>query len=376
MHVTIADIERLARNPSPTARADVAAKVAATLSAGAFTEKESTLAKDIIRILARDIEVQVRRAVALNLRDCLTVPHDVIVELARDVADVSVPLLRYSYALTEDDLIAVVKATQEVAKLEAVAGRESISQDLSGALLEKEIASVARVLFNNKGAVIHERQLEKHWPFLAQNASLFETLVHRGGLPVSIAEKLYLAVSDELRAQLARTYRLPVALVEEAIDDSREWAALGLHAPGGEARDYTDAELEAFIAQLYDGNRLTYSIIIRALCAGDLRFFEAAIARLAGISRINARILMFDSGPLGFKALYDKANMPEGFYAAIHALLTISLEETGFGRYRREDFRSRVLARIQSARLDRTVENMQYLLTIIGGKLAANELVH
>ncbi len=68
--------------------------------------------------------------------------------------------------------------------------------------------------------------------------------------------------------------------------------------------------------------------------------------------------------------------MPEGFYDAIRVLLKISLELTQYGRIRREDFRRSVVERIRIEGHDHTVENMQYLMTIIGGQIASGETVH
>src|SRR5262249_54499092 len=158
--------------------------------------------------------------------------------------------------------------------------------------------------------------------------------------------------SEEMKGRLAHMYRLPMIMVEEAAEDAREWATLGMAAPEGNPALSSEADLEELVDQLYKNNRLTYSLVIRSLCTGDMGFFEAAVARLAGVPRVNARILLFDGGPLGFRAIYEKASMPEGFFEAICILLKISLEETGYGHFRREDFRQRVIARIQSAGYD------------------------
>lgn len=376
MRISVKDMQRLAANPSAQARAEVGGKVASTLSAGAFTERETTVAIEILRLLVRDTEMQVRRAIAIHLRDALGVPHDMVMQLAQDIEnDVALPLLRYSYALTEDDLIEIVKATGELARLTAIASRESVSTELAEALLNKDIIEVMGALFANPGANLRDQQLLERWSRIAGNEPLLQALVHRGGLSVLVAEKLYAAVSDEMKPILNRMYKLPMILLEEANEETREWAMLELAGQDALYEPH-EHELESLVDQLYVGNRLSYSIIMRALCVGDLHFFEAAMAKLAGISRQSARMLMFDSGPLGFKAFYEKACMPEGFFAAVDTLLKISLEETAYGRIKREDFRSRVIARIKSAGYDQTVENMQYMLTIIGGKTAPGGAVH
>ncbi len=374
--LTMTDIQKLARNPSASARTSIASKVASTYTAGVFNEREKMLAMEILRTLARDTEVRVRREISVHLRDALSVPRDLIRQLAEDVAEVAVPLLQYSFALSEEELIEIVRSTHEVAKLVAVASRESISGELSGALLDTRVHEVFKAVLANRGAVVQDRQLLKHWDMMEDDGTLLDVLVTRGGLSLVVAEKLYAAVSDELKGKLATLYHLPAVVVEEAADEVQEWATLGFAAGDQAGEAATDAELENLVHHLYTSNRLNYSLVIRALCTGDLRFFETALSRLAGVPRSNARMLIFDSGPLGFQALYEQAHMPEGFYDAIHALLRIALAETAYGRFKREDFRNRVINGIRNAGYDETVENMQYLLAIIGGKIATTDTIH
>ncbi len=365
----------LANNSSPGVRADVATKIARGLVAKSFTESESAIAMDILRILAVDMEVSVRKSLSESLCDSQIAPHDVIMRLANDVAEVAVPVLQYSYVLSEDELIQIVRSTREVVKLSAIARRETISLELSEVLADTGEQKVLHTLLHNRGAYLADGMIEKRWDMLTGNPSLLEALVQRGGLSVSIAEKLFAIVTDEMKQHLARNYRLPMTLVEHNVEDIREWNTLGMLMPDNDEHR-SEQEIESLVHQLYTSNRLTYSLIIRSLCTGDLSFFEAALARLAGVPRANARMLMFDSGPLGFRAFYKKAHMPEGFYDAIRLLIRISLELTQYGRVRREDFRQRVVAKIRSEGYDESIENMQYLLAIIGGQNSAGATIH
>jgi uncharacterized protein (DUF2336 family) len=117
---------------------------------------------------------------------------------------------------------------------------------------------------------------------------------------------------------------------------------------------------------MHRNKRLTDSVIIRSLCIGDLRFFETAIAKRVGIPASNARILIIDPGALGFKALYESSGLPASFYEAVHIMLRLALEETQYGNYRTNDFGAMMVAKIRSAGYDRTVENMETLLQLVG----------
>lgn len=376
MALTQMDLQQLMQDPSPSKRAQVADKVTVLYHQEDISKREKEIALEILYILTQDIEVAVRRAVALSLADSLTIPHDLVLRLANDVADVASPILQYSNLLTEEDLIQIVRSTQDALKLVHIAKRESLSSNLSDALLECREQKATYTLLHNGGANIPESALLRHWDSLSATPTLMEALVHRGNLPVAIAEKLFALVSDELKQHLAKNYKLPMTLVEDNIEDIREWTTLGMLMPDDAENGLEEGDLEVFIDQLYMANRLTYSMVIRALCTGDLAFFESAMARLAGVPRFSARLLMFDSGPLGFKAFYEKANMPPAFFDAIRTTLKLALEITAYGRVKRGDFRQRIVDRIYKDQYDKTVENMQYLLTVIGGHFASKQTVH
>jgi uncharacterized protein (DUF2336 family) len=77
---------------------------------------------------------------------------------------------------------------------------------------------------------------------------------------------------------------------------------------------------------------LTPTLLMRALCLGDRHFFDAGMAVRAGIPAGNATMLIADRGPLGFKALYDKARLPSELFRAFRAALNAIAEVERFGR--------------------------------------------
>src|SRR5690348_12709468 len=107
--LTSQDVARLLSAPSAETRAELADKVAAELSGSDLTTAEAAVAKDIVRILARDIEATVRASVAEGLRHSRNLPHDVALKLAEDIDSIAMPLLAASLVLTDDDLAAIVR---------------------------------------------------------------------------------------------------------------------------------------------------------------------------------------------------------------------------------------------------------------------------
>lgn len=361
MNITRDDIELLVREPSPAIRLRICEKITEGYSTGLYSEVETKLANEIFRLLLKDTEMKVRLQMAQTLSNNMQVPHDIIWALANDRHEVAVPVLEFSHVLSEDDLIAIVRATREHPKLRAIARRDSISKQLSHELIEKRDHEITRELLGNRGASIAETSMDIILDEFSRENSVLEELVQRGGLPYEFAERLFATVSDALKKQLTRKYRLNKHVVEEVAIGARETAMLQFISPW-----MSQNEINTLVDEMHRNKRLTDSVIIRSLCIGDLRFFETAIAKRVGIPVSNARILLIDPGPLGFKALYDSSGMPPSFYQAVHTMLRLALEETQYGNYRKDDFGAHMVAKIRSAGQDRSIENMETLLQLVG----------
>lgn len=371
MNLTREDINLLVREPSAAMRSRIAQKITTSYNTGLLNESEIALANEIFRLLLKDTETKVRKLLAEELKFSLTAPHDVIWALANDVTEVASPILEHSYVLTEEDLMAIVRATREHPKLKAIASRESISRELSHALIETEDPIVAKQVLANKNATLADTTVELVLDTYAKDNAVLEELVYRGGLSHVFAEKLFTVVSDTLRKQLTKKYRLNRHVLEDAATKARETAMLQFMSPWMSQQD-----ISQLINEMYRNRRLTDSVIIRSLCIGDLRFFETAIAKRVGVPVANARILILDPGPLGFKALYDSAGLPPGFYDAIHTMLRLALEETEYGRYRTDDFGERMIHTIRKHGYDRSIDNMETLLSMIGRAMHDEYTIH
>lgn len=364
MNITREDINLLVREPSPAMRQRICEKIVNGYNSGLYTDNETRLANEIFRLLLRDTEMKVRLMMADALKSNMQVPHDIIWTLANDRNEVAAPILQFSHVLSEEDLVTIVRATREHPKLKAIAHRETLSKQVSHELVVKRDREVTRELLANRGAVLAETSMDIILEEFAGENSVLEELVLRGGLPYDFAERLFSTVSDVLKKQLTRRYKFSQQLAEETTTTARETAVLQFISPWMSQND-----IDQLIDEMHRNKRLSDSVIIRSLCIGDLRFFETAIAKRVGIPVSNARILLIDPGPLGFKALYDSSALPASFYEAIHNMLRVALEETQYGNYRTNDFGARMVAKIRSAGLDRSVENMETLLQLVGRAL-------
>lgn len=357
------------KDPSSISIDTLAEKVVVAFTSGVFNPSEEAIASDIFRLLLKDTEKSVRSTLAEHLYDSASAPRDVIFKLACDETDIAERVLRYSPVLTDDDLSSIIKSTKSVLNLCAIANRKKVSERVSDILIDTRQEAVLSSLFSNKGADIASDSLIRAWNTISSNNSLLEILVKRGGLPISIAEKIFTVVSDEFKSQLIREYDLSVAIAQGAAVDAREWGLLGLLPFDDITHPDYDERVEDLVNQLYDSDRLTPSLAVRALCMGFLNLFEAILAKMADIPRANARILIL-GGNDGFQALYKAAGMPEGFVDAVGVVLSISLRLTKYGHEKPMDFRKQLIENIYMKGYNRNVDGMSYLLSIIDGKIS------
>ncbi len=339
--LSIADVHKLLEDPSADNRAETARKVATGFGDGVLSERERVIAEDIFKVMVRDVEMRVREALSVNLRNCAFISHDIARALAEDVDQVALPMLQFSTVLTDDDLVEIVNK-HGPAKQKAVAKRETVSEVVSEALVDAGDADVVSTLMSNKGATISEPTMEKALDKHGDSIKVSQTMALRPKLPIAVAERLVTMVSDSIRDHILKNHDLPVETVTDLIILSREKATIGLLDEKSSAEDARD-----LVVQLYRSGRLTPSIILRALCMGDIRFFEASVAVLAKMPLISARVLIHDEGADGLKSILKKARVPPPLFPAFRAAVEVSNETEYDGLDNdRERFRRRMIERI------------------------------
>jgi uncharacterized protein (DUF2336 family) len=333
------DASQLAADLSATGRATAAAKVARQFQRP-LSDAERQLASEILGIFVRDAEASVRVALSETLKAARDVPRDVALALARDVDSVSVPFLKVSEALTDDDLLSIIADCGEEAQT-AIAERPTVSENISDALVGRGHETVVVALVGNPGAQISEGTLGTIVEVHGGSPAVAERLAVRPRMPLVLAEQLVHRIFDQLWETLASAQDIPEDILSDLILQARERALVALLPAGNGAFD-----LAALVAHLHAHRRLTPSIILRAVCMGDIGFLEAALAKLADVPVDNARRLIEDRGA-GFERLLMACELPPKLLPVLRGAVHIAAE-TGYdgGPNDRARFRARVAERL------------------------------
>lgn len=317
--LTYADVERLLSEPMEDARASIALKVASQFRNVVLTPRERELAQEILGYLVHDIAAHVRGALSRYLSTLPNAPHDVVLALAEDLDEVALPILENSTVLSEEDMVRLV-LNGSAAKQRAIAARKDVTTAISDAIVWAGDRQSILTLVVNDGAVIRPEMLEEIVDRYAGDEEIVDPMAQRQDLPSVLIERLVTMVSDQLRRYLIERHgidRKTAALLDE---QAREYALVE------KLPAISPDEMSRLALQLMDRKRLSAPLVLRALCAGELRFVEEAFALLTNVPDDRVARLIHDVGPLGFRAVYARAGLSEFFYQAFRAALDVMHE--------------------------------------------------
>lgn len=361
-----ADVLSLLADPSAENRAVTAHKLGAQFSDADLGPAERKLMEEIFRVMVKDVEVKVRRALSQSLKENPELPREIALSLAHDVAEVALPVIEFSDVLSDEDLIAII-AEKGADHQKAVARREQVSEKVSDALVETRNADVVAALVANDGAALTEAAMTRVLDQFGDNPSVSEPMALRKVLPLTVAERLVSLVSDKIRTHLVTHHAMSPDTATDLFLSAREKATIGLLQPGATLRDMLD-----LVDQLHRNKRLTPTLVFRALCMGDVAFFEAALARLADIPVANAYKLIHDPGRRGRAALFDKCGLPKRMLAVCEAALAAAADMQLSGSEDRERFRQVMIERVLTQFEDNfDPDNLDYFIAKLGGRAAA-----
>ncbi len=361
-NLTSSDIQSLLSNPTAENRAEAAIKVSDKFNTGNLSDNERQIAEDIFKIMVRDAEERVRAALSDSLKDNPDVPHDVAVSLANDVVGVAGPMLEFSEVLTDNDLKEIVKSRGAEGQL-AIARREHLSAEVTDAIVENsESEEVIATLVTNEGADLQEETMGKVMDKYGEVEVVSDSLANRGQLPINVAERLVSLVSEKVRDHLVTHHEMTPDMVMDLFLSARERATVSLLNDGADVMD-----VRKLVEQLHQHGRLTETLIFRAICMGDVVFFEAALAKLCNIPVSSAYKLIHDRGNMGLTAIYRECKLSSEMLPIVMAALEVAKDMETSASEDRDRFQQRMLERmLTNCEDDFDPENLDYFITKLG----------
>ncbi|GAA0638891.1 DUF2336 domain-containing protein [Brevundimonas lenta] len=355
--LTEIDIRRLVKATDEDERAAAAHKLCRSIDKADLDEDDRAAAQKILRLLANDAAELVRRAMAVTLKSSDLIPHDVARRLAADVDSVALPLISFSPVFSDADLIEIVQAGSAVRQT-AVAGRPSVARDVANALAETGSEQAVRTLAANDNADIAEAALGRCVDRFGASPEVVAAIAYRQVLPLSVTERLVELASDAVREHLVTRHAVAPETAIRLATFARERATVDLVDQAA-----NQADMPLFVANLNARRALSGSLLLRALARGQMGLFEHGLAELAGAPHQRAWLMIHDAGPLGLKAIYDRAGLPPRLFQAFRAGVDTwrALQAEGVDTSG-DNFRHQMLERFLTQRPNAPREDLAYLM--------------
>ncbi|MEZ6000543.1 DUF2336 domain-containing protein [Hyphomonas sp.] len=355
--LTEQDIHRLMKGETPEQRASVAHRLCRRIALDVLSEDEQKYAEEIMAILADDAADLVRRTLSVTLRNSPILPREIALKLAQDIEAVAIPVLQDSPVFTEEDLIELVLSVT-AAKQAAIAARDNISVTLTEVISEHGQVDAVRALASNSHAEFTDRAYDDTLRRFGSDEIVQKGLIRREFIPTHIAEKMVSLVSGQLFDMLVNRHELPAQMAIDLAAGARERATIDLVEQAGRSND-----LVRFVSQLNLNGRLSHSLIMRALCCGQMPFVEHALAELSGVAHQRVWLMIHDAGPLGLQAVFDRAGLPRKMLPAFKAAVNV-YHETAYdgGSNDRARFRARMIERVLTQFQAIPKDDLEYLL--------------
>ena len=166
--------------------------------------------RQVLSLLARDQLDRVRSIIADAVKDLSFIPHDVVMDLAQDeVLNVCLPVLEGSPVLTDDDLVAIIRATPLTAQMVAISRRHRVSETVSAAIVKEQDEQAIASLLSNEKAQIREDTLDVILEMAPKRRGLHRPLAARPGLPPKALARIASFVAEIHLQELTARADLP-----------------------------------------------------------------------------------------------------------------------------------------------------------------------
>ncbi len=244
----------------------------------------------IMSRVTEQVESALRREIAEKLADVPTAPRGLINQLAHDEISVAEPVLRRSQALTEDDLVRIVRQRGQD-HMKAISKRREVPEAVTEEIVERGSEEVLVSLAENQGAQLKPATMEKMVVQSRNIRSLQKPMMERFDLPPQLLTQMYFFVSSALKKEiLKRSDMLDPSLIDEAVNTNRKkilsGAVRSVKVEVGEAQQFIQEKVQA--------NAINESLLKELIDMRRSTEFLLAFSHYIGVDSSTAQALLKD----------------------------------------------------------------------------------
>ncbi len=283
-----------------------------------------------ITVVMEGARTDVRLAVAEVFADSPAAPHHIVMALAADQASIAAIVAERSPLLAESELVELAANGAPSVQI-AVARRASLSSAICAAIAGHAAREVCLALVANAYVSLDVPVTATLADRFGSDPDFRRALFARTDLSPEVHQTLVKRVADALGAMVVAKSWVSEARATLATREATERATVHI------ATEADAHALPALVEHLRASGQLTTALMLRAVCAGNLDFFEASLASLAGVPLARVVNLVTSHRIGALNALYAKAGLPpmafEAFSAALDIWAEVAAEDPHAARY-------------------------------------------
>lgn len=268
-----------------------------------LSAEETEAAQAAMTLLLDDPCERVRAALAGALCSSAQAPRHVMMSLACDAPEISMPVLARSPIFLDAELIDIAASAGSEQRI-AIACRNPVSAALAAALAEIGEEEVCLALLMNDAAELPARVAHRIAQRHGGSAEIRSRLVACDSLLPETRIELIDKLGKTLRAaQIERSW-MPPARIDATVQDQCDKAYIGL------AANAFEADLPSIVAALIERGKVTPAFLLRAICLGNIKLFATALSALSSTPAGRVESVLDGRSRTAFRALYSKAGLP------------------------------------------------------------------
>lgn len=300
------------QDASPERRAGAADALARAFLHAEIDEDTREEMEAAMTLLLDDPAPEVRFSLADALAASATAPRHIILSLAGDQLETAEIVLSSSPVFTDDELVDLVAESGDLLQL-VIASRPTVSPCVAAAIAEIGALPACQMLLDNAGATFTASSLKRIAERFGTDSGVLDSLANRPGLPPEVRQIVARQRSRELLPIITGREGTMAEFTRDACDQATVAIAANLDM----------ADLVPFVEHLRASEQLTASLVLRAVSAGNVAFFEAALAVLARVPLGRVQSLVRTRRLGGLRAVYRRAGLPLGAFEAFWVALDV-----------------------------------------------------
>jgi uncharacterized protein (DUF2336 family) len=309
-----------------------ATRVLARAYLGSEVDAETRCAMEAaMTVLLDDAAEDVRLALAETLAPSAAAPRHIVITLMTDCPNIAAVVLARSPLPIDPELVDIA-AAGDVRLQVAIASRPGVSGAVAAALAEVGESEACLTLIRNPEAAIARISFRRIAERFGDEPAIREAMLARPDLPADVHQDLIRRLGDALGSMMVVKSWTGEDRALAVTREACERATVAL------AAETQSDELPELVEHLRVTGQLTTALLLRAVCAGNIALFEAAIATLARTPASRVASLLGTGRATMLRALCTRAGLPpvafDAFAAALETWRAIMEEGADADRYR------------------------------------------